>query len=132
MCLLKYLYYKLYKFSLRTEKQWASAHQIVGWTALHGLLVLFILNTVSVLILFSNKVRGTSLNILHAVFLVIILYLLGYYVFIKEKKYLKIENKFDEIDRSKKKILDALFWIYLILTFLVMFIIIPIMIPRNY
>lgn len=128
MLILEYIYYRFYKLAIKTEKAWGKAGAPV-WTAIFTLSILFFFNIISIAIIYSSSVKKSilpdSLNPIVGVFSAIIIFTIGYFLFDYNEKYLKIEKKFDSLPRSKKKIYNILFWLYIIITFSVMFILIP-------
>jgi len=128
MLVLEYTYYRLYKFALRTEKAFGKSGTPV-WTAIFTLSILLLFNVISIAIIYSSSVKKSilpdSINPIFGIITMLLLYMLGYYLFDYNKKYLKIEKKFDAFPESKKKIYNIFFLLYIILTLSVMFVIIP-------
>ncbi len=132
MLVVEYAFYRLYKFALRTERHWGRGGAPV-WIAIFTLSILFFFNLFSALIIYKSLTKDSilpdTLNPIVGIITALILYVLGYYLFDYNKKHLKIEKSFDVISESKKKIYNILFWLYIIITLSVMFIII--IIPMN-
>lgn len=128
MLVIEYIYYRLYKIALKTEKSWGKAGVPV-WTAIITLSILFFFNLISIAIIYSSTVKKSilpdSLNPIVGIIIAIILYILGYYLFHYKSKYSKIEMRFDALPKNKNRIYTIFFWLYIITTLLVMFVIIP-------
>lgn len=109
-----YLYYKLYKFSKRTEKQWGKNMQMPEWAAFIVQAILFFFNLL-IVIIFLIKMN-IMIDDWQIIFPCIVALSLNFYLFIYKQKYIIIESYFDNIDFQLIPKMNFYFWTYIVLT----------------
>jgi len=119
-----YVYYRLYKYSLRTEKQWGNS-SMPEWVSLFTISILLFLNIGSILMILKNNFVEINPSNLLVISVVVFIFSTNYFMFIRKKNYLVIEKKF-EFETKKSRIINTLLvWIYIIFSFLMFYVILP-------
>lgn len=115
----KFIFYKLYKWN---DKLFGKA-DLPHWNGflLASMMLLFNIFTAlwSIDLFFDTEVAD-RLNAVRSIFILILLvYLFGNYLFfLRNDQYLKILERFDNMDRKKKRYLEIGFWAYIFLSVL--------------
>lgn len=118
MVLMKYLFYKFYKVIKIIDTD-----NIPEWTTTFLLTILEILNLAVLVELINSYVFKLPIvqlieNKLTLPFVCIILFVPNYYLFIKNKKYLLIEERFTKESPKRKILGNIMLTIYLLLSIL--------------
>ena len=79
-------------------------------------------------ILFRNQLSNINFSKVDAVIIGLVLYLISYFLFLYKRRYLEILKKYDNISTSETKIKEVCFWIYIIGTLAILFLIIPLIV----
>ncbi|MTI31421.1 hypothetical protein, partial [Xanthovirga aplysinae] len=97
----QYLFYSLYKLSIKSEKRWGQGEGIPHWVAMLALSGLLGINFITLLSVFSYFTKtALSFNKMHGVYTAAILFTFNYLVFLRKKRYLKIINEFDKVSKK--------------------------------
>ena len=114
----KLIFYNLYKLSKKAESQWNPNMQIPQIVAYISLSILQFMNfmTIYVFIVHGLKIISFKLSGIIMIILMTFLYIFNYYTLLKERRYLTIERRLDKDKGQLKRIKNLVFWIYLILT----------------
>ena len=121
-----YIFYRLYKYAKKTEKKWGSSLAMPITLSIYSLIMLQYLNLLTVFALLTHYIKiipSFTLTKTMAIGTGLIMYIINYLVFIRNKKFLQIEKKFDRDSDNVKVIKTILFWLYVILSF-VLFIVV--------
>ena len=119
-----YIFYKLYKLAKVTEKQWHSKQRMPEVVALFLFSMLQFMNLITIYIVLIKEISFLNhfkLDLLLIVIIGLILYFVNYKLFIKASTYLKVEKRYDDEKRLKRKSKDIFFWLYILGSFIVMF-----------
>ena len=122
----KYIFYKLYKYAKISEKRWGNELAMPINVSILSLLILQNLNLLTILALFTYGIKiipPFALTKTMAIGTGLIMYIIDYLVFIRNKKFLQIEERFDKDSKSVKTIKTILFWLYVVLTFVLFFLV---------
>lgn len=121
----KYLYYKLYMYAERTEKKLGQAG-MPEWIALFSVSILLFINA-GIAIFLVKRLFGIQVNLSKfSMFITAaIVYLINYLFFIREKKYLQIIKQFERETRTQATIRTILVWFYIILSFVLFYVVLP-------
>ena len=107
----QYIYYRLYKIAVVTEKLWSPGMRIPEWVAIVLMLIFLLLNALTVLIFHAIITKHyVDLNNFHAVSFLIVIFLINYFLFIRNQRYLKIAEKFDK-ETKRQKIKKTIFFL---------------------
>ncbi len=120
----KYIFYKLYKIAKKTEKNWTPEMRMPASLAITTISILQFLNLMTLKIFLVHGLKTLKQTFLSKEIVIIIglfLYIINYFLFMRNKKYLLLEEKFDKESRKLKLIKTILFWIYVLLSFLLLF-----------
>lgn len=135
MIILKYIYYKLYKLAIKSEKQWGANIRMPQLVAFFSLSILLSINFLTFIIFLKhgfNFIDLPELTSFHAIVTVIGIYFLNYIFFIRKRNYLKIEEHFDKLFKVKNKFYwDAFFWLYVVMTFPVLILVLEIFVSTR-
>lgn len=121
-----YIYYALYKIAKRTEKKRNPSMRMPATIAMITISFLQFINLLTVFVLLVHGVKlfePFALSKELAIFIGLTLYGINYLLFLKNKKFLKIEEKFDKKSKKLKKVRIILFWAYIILSFVLLFVV---------
>ena len=121
-----YIYYKLYKMAKRTEKQWPQSMRMPATIAMFSISILQLVNfaMIFVLLVYGIKVLPPSTLVPEqAIFTMVLIYIVNYFLFVRNKKFLQIEERFDKDSKATKRIKSLLVWLYIILTFVLFFVV---------
>lgn len=128
----EYIFYKLYKYSLRSERLWGTGHQIPQWLAIFYISVLAFFNLITLFVIINHfLVINITFSRLHGFIIAIIFYSVNYFLFLKGKRYKKIAEKLDKDTKRSKILKDILFWVYVVMTFVLFFTILPMFAPNR-
>ena len=121
----KYLYYKLYMYAKRTEKKLGQAG-MPEWIALFSVSILLFINA-GIAFFLVKLLSGVQVNLSKfSVFIAAaVVYLINYLFFIREKKYLQIIKQFERETRTQATIRTILVWLYIILSFVLFYVVLP-------
>ena len=121
----KYLFYKLYWYAKRTEKKLGQAG-MPEWIALFSISILLFINAGIVLFLVKRLFEiQVNLSKFSMFVTAVIVYLINYLFFIREKKYLQIVKHFERETRKQAIIRTILVWLYIILSFILFYVVLP-------
>jgi hypothetical protein len=121
-----FIYYKLFKIASYTEKQWAKSLQTPEHVALISYTLLLILNYLFISVEVTNYIGYNSGLIVNAgLIFVAILFFFNYFLFVYKKKYLEIEKRFDNESAQKRNVKTFFFWMYVVISICVLFILKP-------
>ncbi len=102
------IFFKLYKTSLKTANK-----DIAEWTTMIAMSILIFFNITSVIVL--TKIYKTGIFNVHSMpIIMIVLLIINYLLFIRDKKYLKIAKEYSKISELKNKILGYIVLFYVI------------------
>ena len=121
-----YIFYKLYKIAKKTEKQWPQGTRMPVAVAFFSTSILQGFNLLTLLAILSlglELFKIPSLAPEHAIITMILLYAVNYFLFVRNKKFLQIEERFDKDSKNIKTIKAILFWLYVVLTFVLFFVV---------
>ena len=127
--ILDYFFYRFYTFSIKTENQWPQSMQAPAWLAVLTFSGLFGFNLASIFIIYhwiADNPNSISFNKIHGIITAMCFYTIGYLIFINNKRYIAIKDRFDSMSKDDRKWRNVIFWIYLIMTFVTLFVLIPI------
>ena len=117
---LDYLYYKIYratlKGSLKDIAEWAAAIYFGGLLFLNLFVFYALLRKLD---LFPEVFSG----IRSVVIVMVLLFLLSFLLFMRNKRYNEISNKYDQVDPKKSMLGTITVWTYCIVSILLMFIV---------
>ena len=120
----KYIYYKLYKITKKSEKNLASHMRMPATLTIFSLSFLQFINLMTILILLVHWLKifsPTTISKEIAIGTILFLYGINYFLFLRNRKFLLIEKTYDEAPKKLKSIKTKLFWIYIILSFALLF-----------
>ena len=127
--MIDYIFFKLFKFSLAIEKRnTPEAVRSPHWSAIFTFSILIGFNMLEIAILFRNQLSNINFSKVDAVIIGLVLYLISYFLFLYKRRYLEILKKYDNISTSETKIKEVCFWIYIIGTLAILFLIIPLIV----
>lgn len=121
----KYIFYKLYQISKRTEKQWGSGQGIPEWIAIFSISMLQFVNLITLYVILVHGLSffdNYDLSFSNIIVTGLILYILNYLFFVRDNKYSKIEKYYDKDSNKLKKTKTILFWLYVVVSFVLMFV----------
>lgn len=121
MLILKYIYYKFYKLAIKSEKQWGANIRMPQMVAFFSISLLQFFNLLTIFVFLSHGMNLFSiprLEPMHAILSMSFIFIFNYYVYIKDRRYIKIEKRFDKLFKEKEtKLSSIVFWTYVVLTF---------------
>ena len=125
----KFIYYRLYKLALKSEKQWGVNNRMPHLVAFFSFVILQLVNLFTAVFILSKGFGLFSLpsplEPIHGILICCSLYLINYFLILSKKKYFKIEKEFDKsLKDRKKELINLLFWTYLIGTIPLFFIVV--------
>ncbi|MEQ6122698.1 hypothetical protein AAON49_00690 [Pseudotenacibaculum sp. MALMAid0570] len=119
-----FIFYKLYKIAQKTEKKWNANARTPVTISIYSLLMLQFLNLLTIFALFTRGLKlipsltlTKETGLLSALFL----YIINYLAFVRGKKYIEIETRYDNDTQSQKNFKTVLFWLYVVLTFVLFY-----------
>lgn len=117
MKLYRYLYYRLYTWNLKT---WGEK-DLPQWNALFGVSFMMFLNLGLVGLLLQafglNIFQRDELPKKELVFIMVGLFILNYFLFIRRGNYVTIKKELKKETKQKRKVNTYLIWLYVILSF---------------
>lgn len=127
----EYLYYRLYKYAIKTEKSWGGA-AMPEWIAYLSVTFLIVMNLLSLLLIGESlsglKTEMTDLKIFLTSGLI---GLANYIFFIRNKRYEVIEAKFVNESVRKARAHSLLVWIFIVFTLSLILFITPFLLSGN-
>ena len=112
-------------YAERTEKKFGQAG-MPEWIALFSVSILLFINA-GIAIFLVKRLFGIQVNLSKFSMFVTaaIVYLINYLFFIREKKYLQIIKQFERETRTQATIRTILVWFYIILSFVLFYVVLP-------
>ncbi|WP_223032379.1 hypothetical protein [Hanstruepera marina] len=97
----KYIYYRLYSFSKnKIGERELAPYSAMFLMSFSSLVILFIINVSLIIFLNIEIITSNNVSIIEVVIIALVLLAIHFFLFIPNKKYLKIENEF--VNESKK------------------------------
>ena len=113
----------LYKLAKKTEENWSPSMRMPTNIAMSTISILQFINILTIYVLLVhgfNIIKPFVLSKELAVLIALIIYLLNYLYFLRKKRFLKIEMKFDKDSQKMKIVRKIFFWIYIISSFIIL------------
>ena len=119
-----YIFYRLYKMAQKTEKQWSPNMRTPVAVAFFSIAILQFINLLTLFVILKHGIQldiSIELSKEKVILVGIVILLINYYIFIRNKNFSNIETRFDEDSSKSKNLKKMLFWIYIVLTFVLFF-----------
>ena len=108
----------------KTEKQWSPNMRTPVAVAFFSIAILQFINLLTLFVILKHGIQldiSIELSKEKVILVGIVILLINYYIFIRNKNFSNIETRFDEDSSKSKNLKKMLFWIYIVLTFVLFF-----------
>lgn len=123
----KYFYYKLYKLAKKSEKSWSKEIQMPQYVALFSFSILIYISLLILHIFLTGffKIVIVDLSTKFVVTFIILIYIINYLLFVKNKRYLNLEKIIDAESSRLKAFKNTFFWCYIIFLIFIFLFVLP-------
>jgi lysylphosphatidylglycerol synthetase-like protein (DUF2156 family) len=120
----QYFFYKLYIIADKRESKWGDSAGIAHIIAMVLISILIFLNLMTIFVL-VNQIASFSFSFekIHGVIIAIFLYVIIYFSFLNDRKYLTLVEKYDLKSYRYKLLMNTLFYVYIVVSVLSFFIV---------
>lgn len=116
----QYLYYRLYWWNLKT---WGES-DMPQYNALLGVTFLVYLNLFALIVFFGEMIGANVVNSIGNIYIAIVGVIgctMNYFLFLYQKQYLQIAEKFSGESVKERRMKALLLWCYVVLSFILPF-----------
>lgn len=131
--LYQFIFYRLYRFSVGSERSWGAGPGIPHWVGVISFSILLGFNLLTLFVMLNHYFPfAGALNKFHGIGIAFFLYFVNYLIFIRENRYKGIVKRIDGKGTNKKLFMEVFFWLYIISTFVLFFTVLPMFAPTRH
>ena len=118
------LYYTLYKVFSINEHTWGNAGGLHYWNAMLFVSLVEMFNVMTLFILINQITKfQISFEKIHGIITIVVFFGGNYFIYIKDRRYKRIVEKFDSKSKRYRYILNTLTVLYMLFSIIILFVV---------